>query len=185
MAGYLHKNLSKYLSSQWSYARYRLPSSSKHITLSAASGAPPDPDAAEEERCSVGWIEVPIVPATPPTSPPRPKSSSSKTPAPPTTEHQLVALTYSGGWFRLAPPSSPSVLASSPGSPIRDNVSTAASSRRLSATVSAPKSPTATSPGSKGKERNRTRTSDSEDVRPVRKCTLVEFKRFGRWDGWM
>ncbi|KAG8900903.1 hypothetical protein FRB99_005672 [Tulasnella sp. 403] len=186
LKNYLHK----YFSSQWSYAHYRLPSSSKHIALTAASGQGPDPDAAEEERCTVGWIEVPVEPPASGKQLTRTKSSSSQRNVPPpqnNVEYQLVALTYSGGWYRLSVPSVSTNPASIPSSASETG---STSARRLSSPAAiqrGPSSITSSRPTEKGKERarNKERNPDDEPDRPRRDCILVEFKRFGRWDGWM
>ena len=67
-------------------------------------------------------------------------------------EHQLVALTYSGGWYRLALPSS----TSAPAPP-----SSSSSSRRQSSDL-----------GDDDEE--------GADVKPGVQCRLVEFRRFGQ-----
>jgi len=175
-SGYLHK----YFSSQWSYAQYRLPSSSTHISLNAAtSGSRPTSSTTEEERCTVGWIEVPVV-VTPPLPPQAHKASSGQRPTPPPSrqvsiEHQLVALTFSGCWYRLSPPSSPSSKTAS------ESGGSSSSSRRMSSS-----STVTTKITEKGKDRAKREDGEGDPYadRPGRDCTLVEFKRFGRWDGW-
>ncbi|KAL7409899.1 WD40-repeat-containing domain protein [Mrakia frigida] len=67
-------------------------------------------------------------------------------------EHQLVALTYSGGWYRLALPSSSST-------PLPPS-SSSSHSRRESSEL-----------GGDG---------DDEDAKPGVQCRLVEFRRFGQ-----
>lgn len=65
--------LPKYFSSEWSYASYRLPAPTAHITLSSAlrgggergdgGKKKTEGDATEDapaEKCTVGWIEVPV-----------------------------------------------------------------------------------------------------------------------------
>ncbi|KAF7332133.1 WD-REPEATS-REGION domain-containing protein [Mycena kentingensis (nom. inval.)] len=76
--------LPKYFESEWSYAQYRIPTQSAHISLSATSIRSPVPEV-DEERCVVGWIEAPGNESGP-------------------VEYQLVALTYAGGWYRLSLP---------------------------------------------------------------------------------
>ncbi|KAF8192472.1 hypothetical protein BJ912DRAFT_962082 [Pholiota molesta] len=77
-----------YFESEWSYAQYRIPVQSSHISLSSTSRSA-GVDLPEEERCVVGWIEAP---AEDPAAP-----SNAK-------EYQLIALTYTGGWYRLSLP---------------------------------------------------------------------------------
>ncbi|KAG9012652.1 hypothetical protein FRB94_005262 [Tulasnella sp. JGI-2019a] len=182
LSGYLHK----YFSSQWSYAQYRLPSTSTHISLHSATpnNSRPDPRHTEEEKCTVGWIEVPVVvtpaPAiTTPQSPQSAKASGARviTPQPlrqTQVDYQLVALTFSGCWYRLSVPSSlstSSVNAVGSSSPVRR--------------ASSASSFTATEKGKgKAKRKDGSEAGDTDDERPERECSLIEFKRFGRWDGW-
>ncbi|KAK0491000.1 SVP1-like protein 2 [Armillaria novae-zelandiae] len=87
--------LPKYFESEWSYAQYRIPVQSSHISLSRSPAA----NVPDEERCVVGWIE------------------GSDDPEP----YQLVALTYTGGWYRLSlPTSEPPPVASGEGKEKRD-----------------------------------------------------------------
>ncbi|KAJ7638702.1 SVP1-like protein 2 [Roridomyces roridus] len=78
--------LPKYFESEWSYAQYRIPVQSAHISLSQTSSMRAPPSDVDEERCVVGWIEAPGTEEGGP------------------VEHQLVALTYAGGWYRLSLP---------------------------------------------------------------------------------
>ncbi|KAG8969014.1 hypothetical protein FRC03_004981 [Tulasnella sp. 419] len=214
LSNYIHK----YFASQWSYAQFRLPASSTHISLNSASGPAADPDAAEEEKCVVGWIEVPI--EIRPTSPsplasprsPRRGSTSSKPSSQPIAqptepqirmEHQLVALTFSGGWYRLSIPNSssgtgqsigsrhsPTPLPSASGSNHERGSSIASSSGAKSPKAKALSIPrrvsspsTSASDVEKRKDRDREADKDAEG-KISRKLILEEFRRFGRWDGW-
>ncbi|KAE9410358.1 hypothetical protein BT96DRAFT_961807 [Gymnopus androsaceus JB14] len=116
--------LPKYFESEWSYAQYRIPTQSSHISLSASTTASRSAteDIPDEERCVVGWIQ---------------------------------------GWYRLSIPKP------NPSSPSKG-------SRARSSSVSSTKSER-----SKGKEKER----DSKDPK-TSQCTLQEFRRYGRWDGW-
>jgi hypothetical protein len=213
LSPYLPVSLPKYFSSEWSHAQYRLPSRNPHADVLSSLGTSSNPDRSEstsasasagsdEERCVVGWIEVPTddpskgkdnpkrssVPVV--TSPeaqkisqpfagskgvrtfnPTSVSSSSRLSAllsPSTTvEHQLVALTFSGGWYRLALPSSMSV-------PAEPSPSAASSSsrRRLGSVVSS----SATDIGEGQEEGEETR-------KPRAQCRLVEYRRFGDESG--
>ena len=156
--------LPKYFDSEWSYAQYRIPSQSSHISLSATPRSP-TADVPDEERCVVGWIEAPV--GDDPT-------------ANAAVEFQLVALTYTGGWYRLSLPSkgipatapSPSTTGSISGSPPR--------------LTSIPRPRTGSGSSQitrfdKGKDKEREKDKDSKERR---ECVLLEFRRFGRWDGW-
>ncbi|KAF7983891.1 hypothetical protein HWV62_18248 [Athelia sp. TMB] len=158
--------LPKYFDSEWSYAQYRIPAQSSHISISAPSPRSPTADVPDEERCMVGWIEVPTSNAGGPS-----KTSG--------TEHQLIALTYTGGWYRLSLPKAPG-LSTPPASP----------TRALPTSGSPPKSfqmprPRTTSQSSitsrleKGKDKER-----AKEEKESRDCALQEYRRFGRWDGW-
>ena len=124
-----------------------------------------DPDAGEEERCIVGWI------ATPESDD---DNSSSLEP------YQLVALTYTGGWYRLALPTSgtathvadSAALSVSPLSASPPSVAALSMHRPRSSSGSS-----FTSRPSKGKEREK-------DAKESRECVLKEYRRYGRWDGW-
>lgn len=158
--------LPKYFESEWSYAQYRIPAQSSHISISAPSAQPPTADVADEERCTVGWIQVAVTDA----------STSSK---PSIAEYQLVALTYTGGWYRLSlpqtqgnntPPASPTRPLPTPGSPPK------------SFQMPRPRTSSGSSITSrldKGKDKER-----EKDAKDSRDCTLQEYRRFGRWDGW-
>ncbi|KAJ6599181.1 WD40-repeat-containing domain protein [Mycena vulgaris] len=155
--------LPKYFESEWSYAQYRIPVQSSHISLSATSSMRSPPADVDEERCVVGWIEAPDD-----GNPNRP------------VEHQLVALTYTGGWYRLSLPNATSSKAAT----------SAAVSTHAGSSTSPPKSISMprqrTSSGSavlsrfdKGKDKEK---KDGE--KQSRKCVLEEYRKFGRWDGW-
>ncbi|KAJ7047486.1 SVP1-like protein 2 [Mycena alexandri] len=152
--------LPKYFESEWSYAQYRIPAQSSHISLSQTSIRSPTAEV-DEERCVVGWIEAP-------------DENLSSGPV----EYQLVALTYAGGWYRLSLPNASSSKAKA--------ASTHAGSSSSPKPTSMPRQ--RTSSGSsvlsrfdkgKGKEKEK---KDGE--KQSRKCVLEEYRRFGRWDGW-
>ncbi|KAJ7283768.1 SVP1-like protein 2 [Mycena rebaudengoi] len=154
--------LPKYFESEWSYAQYRIPVQSSHISLSGAGAT-----WQTEERCVVGWIEAP----------------GTESPSNGPVEYQLIALTYAGGWYRLSlPNASSSKSAGSTALPGRPGTSTSPPK-----SISMPRqrtssgSTTVLSRADKGKEKEREK-KDRE--KPSRKCVLEEFRRFGRWDGW-
>ncbi|PFH51422.1 hypothetical protein AMATHDRAFT_59172 [Amanita thiersii Skay4041] len=150
--------LPKYFESEWSYAQYRIPVQSSHLTM-ATNPAIQSPvlDPPDEERCVVGWIQC-------------------KTEAPdaePISEHQLVALTFTGGWYRLSLPQQSIALkkaaAGLTGSPPRALL--LARPRTLSGSSFR---------SEKGKEKE-----THHEVKGRRtQCVLEEFRRYGRWDGW-
>ncbi|KAL0582027.1 Phosphatidylinositol 3,5-bisphosphate-binding protein [Marasmius crinis-equi] len=146
----------KYFESEWSYAQYRIPMQSSHISLTSTTRSPTE-DVPDEERCVVGWVSVPVDD--------RPDGA---------TEPQLIALTYVGGWYRLAlPKSASSSSASSEGgrsskSPLPQHMSSRSS---VTSTAKQQRS-------GKGKEKER-----EKDPKTIQ-CTLEEYRRFGRWDGW-
>jgi hypothetical protein len=163
----------KYFESEWSYAQFRIPTQSAHISLTQQAAArDANPDLAEEEKCTVGWIEAPTARTT------TAQSAVAAAP-PPAPEYQLIALTYTGGWYRLALPNKKPSSAASGAAQI--NVSSSGSVRS-----GRPRSPSGSSVaggrGDKGKG-VASRDSDRKDGRG-RDCTLMEFRRFGTWDGW-
>jgi hypothetical protein len=121
-------------------------------------------DQSEEERCVVGWISA---------------YSDDPLQTPSTREYQLIALTFSGGWYRLSLPKVASSKAASgsyassgslSGSPPRSpQIPYARSTTGSSSTVAL----------DKGKEKER-----DKEKKESRNCTLQEYRRFGRWDGW-
>lgn len=207
--------LPKLFASEWSYAQYRLPAQPPSSSLAALSTQATDPtaDRVEEERCTVAWIEVPSttpVPALPPPLPISPakhgkaaRSTSSHPvkpiatpPAPtPATEYQLVALTYSGGWYRLSLPPAAGMNTpneSRPGTPTggRSGGSVLSSSPKdasvLSGTGGRGKGTEGTARGGdrgKGKGKEEPEGKETKE-KQSRQCVLEEFRRFGRWDGW-
>ncbi len=135
----------------------------------------------DEEKCVVGWIQIS----------PEDQDEPGRAHL---VEYQLVALTYTGGWYRLALPSSST--AASPASPIATSSSASARAgtptlrEPLSASppsvrtisMARPRSGSGSSFGvrsDKGKERDR-----EKEEKPGRDCVLREYRRFGRWDGW-
>ncbi|PSR71784.1 hypothetical protein PHLCEN_2v12285 [Hermanssonia centrifuga] len=164
--------LPKYFDSEWSYAQYRIPAQSAHISLSAPPTKLPTADDVDEEKCVVGWIEGPA------------DDSGEPNRAAP-SEYQLIALTYTGGWYRLSLPASntPMMPSGSP-SPKSQPISISPPSvRQLS--MQRPRSPTGssvvTSRTEKGKGKDRERDKEGKESRD---CILREFRRYGRWDGW-
>lgn len=138
----------KYFQSEWSYAHYRIPTQTSHISLSASSQhRSATDDVPDEERCTVGWIPAP---------PSNTQASGD--------DYHLVALTYTGGWYRLSTPRA---------SQLQDGGKPSSSTRQRSDSTS-----TVGSRTDKGKEK------EDKGGKQSRRCTLEEFRRFGRWDGW-
>jgi hypothetical protein len=166
----------KIFGSEWSYATYSIPSQQSHIALSSTSIRSQSKGIAEEDKCVVGWIQA-AVDEDDPTH----------------LEYQLVALTYTGGWYRLKLPGD------SRSHPYSGDTGSLPGSPRLG-TGPLPVSPPSVKSGvgnkgyqprhrttsvssmrlDKGKEREK---GDGE-AKPSRKCTLEEYRKFGRWDGW-
>jgi len=158
----------KYFESEWSYAQFRIPTQSAHISLTQQAAArDANPDLAEEEKCTVGWIEAPTAPHAAAAAPP---------PAP---VYQLIALTYTGGWYRLALPSKKSSSATAGSA--QTNVPSSGSVRSGRA-----RSPSGSSVAGGGRTDKGKGVSsrDSDRQEGGRDCTLMEFRRFGSWDGW-
>ncbi|KAG8694275.1 hypothetical protein FRC08_008587 [Ceratobasidium sp. 394] len=207
--------LPKFLGSEWSYAQYRLPAQPPSSNLAALSTQLADPTAEkiEEERCTVAWIEVPVAAPAPIPKPPAPPSpaklgkvtrSTTSHPAKPSapqpeptpaTEYQLVALTYSGGWYRLSLPPVAGVTTPSEGRPTtptggRAGGSVLSSSPKdasvLSGIGARGKGADSRRATDKGKEREGKGEPEMKEVKEKqsRQCVLEEFRRFGRWDGW-
>ncbi|KAG6857335.1 hypothetical protein H0H87_005638 [Tephrocybe sp. NHM501043] len=151
--------LPKYFDSEWSYAQYRIPTQSSHITISAPASRSPTADIPDEERCVVGWIDVP---------------HSNESGQEKGTDYQLIALTYVGGWYRLSlPQHGSSSRSSSPANAV------SSSPPRVSALQHRPSNVSSASGRDKGKEKEQ-----DKEGKESRECALQEFRRFGRWDGW-
>lgn len=146
--------LPKYFDSEWSYAQYRIPTQAAHISLSSTSSVRSShTDIAADEKCVVGWITV----------------ASEDTGVAP--EFQLVVLTYSGGWYRLAlPPKGSQASPSAAGSPLKSSSVSRQRTSSVSSIASLPEK-------GKGKEREKERKGSRELV-------LQEYRKYGRWDGW-
>ncbi|KAF9534809.1 WD40-repeat-containing domain protein [Crepidotus variabilis] len=169
--------LPKYFESEWSYAQYRIPVQSAHISLSSTSRTS-GVDLPDEERCVVGWIQGPAEDALQ---------------ASPMPNYQLIALTFTGGWYRLALPKLAGVSPNTASSNLkRTSLSGGGSPKSaLSALPGSPpkpyvpQSPRSVSGSSvvsrmdKGKEKER-----DKEKKESRSCTLQEYRRYGRWDGW-
>ncbi|KAG6855094.1 hypothetical protein C0991_006023 [Blastosporella zonata] len=144
--------LPKYFDSEWSYAQYRIPSQSSHITLSAPPSRSPTADVPDEERCVVGWIEI------------NPTNESGKGKA---AEYQLIALTYVGGWYRLSLPQRGSSY-----QPSSSANAASSSPPRVSATQHRPSSTSSVGGRDKGKEKE-----VEKEGKESRECALQEFRR--------
>ncbi|EJU06405.1 hypothetical protein DACRYDRAFT_73851 [Dacryopinax primogenitus] len=81
--------LPKYFQSEWSYATFRLPQPATHTDLGTLT-LPDEP----ELRCTCAWVEVPAMDERG-----RPREDQ--------VDHNLVALTWAGGWYRLGLPERP------------------------------------------------------------------------------
>ncbi|KAF8338727.1 WD40-repeat-containing domain protein [Cantharellus anzutake] len=192
--------LPKYFRSEWSYASYRLPGPTAHIALSSALGSagdnPRSIDAGEAEKCVVGWIQVPV----------RVEEEFVEEEV---MQYQLLALTYSGCWYRLSIPSSSVTsslvssavsgtaltgqvppLASPPPSIAGGAVPSPKDTRHPHRTPSAPRSttslplPSSARPHRSSPTRGKKGEGNVDSEKRGRECVLEEFRRFGRWDGW-
>lgn len=217
--------MSKYIQSEWSYAQYSLPRPPAHVALSTTSSASRmgsvNPDAGEEERCVVAWVQVPGFQPSPssppqpslplssvassspkgkgkareldstsdrerrrstlvsqgPSSPPPKKetlTASGATVTPP--QYQLIALTYSGSWYRLSLPGS-----TSPG--VTGDLRNSPKSSKSAGTPTRASTPTGYK-GSLREEGKQRRASGEVKSNVSSSLRLEEFRRFGRFDGW-
>ncbi|EKM80380.1 hypothetical protein AGABI1DRAFT_113571 [Agaricus bisporus var. burnettii JB137-S8] len=169
--------LPKYFGSEWSYAQYRIPVQSSHISLSSTrpavsssslSSAPvvKDTDVPAEERCVVGWVPI--------------ATEDMNGTGSAVSEWQLIALTYMGGWYRLALPTH---VKEGKKEARGSNVGgTGSVSGSASGKVTGKLGPSRLGPGSPTKSREQEKGKERESER--RECVLEEYRRFGRWDGW-
>lgn len=165
----------KIFGSEWSYATYSIPSQQSHIALSSTSIRSQSKGIAEEDKCVVGWIQA-----------------AADENDPTHLEYQLVALTYTGGWYRLKLPGDSGSQGSSPGDSLPGSprsgggplpVSPPSFKGGIAIKGNQPRHRTSSVSSmrtDKGKEREK---GDGE-AKPSRKCTLEEYRKFGRWDGW-
>ncbi|KAH7887852.1 WD40-repeat-containing domain protein [Phlebopus sp. FC_14] len=150
--------LPKYFDSEWSYAQYRIPAQAAHISLSSTSVRSSNTDLAADEKCVVGWIKV--------------SADSDEH----NFQYQLVALTYSGGWYRLSlPGKGTSTQSSALGSALTSGSFPKSSSTRQRT----PSTPSITSFAEKGKGKER-----DKERKESRELVLQEYRKYGRWDGW-
>lgn len=208
-------SLPKYFDSEWSYAQYRIPTQKNHIALSAGTSGGKLSDAIADERCTVSWVPVEIdTPSLsaqiPPTSPTLgsakrkgkerervfDKTQHQHAQTQKTIEYQLIALTYSGGWYRLGLPTSASTPLLTSARPLSAGTSTIGHGGASSATSHAG-GPTRTRLGQHhrapsgstvvtdrtSKEKGKGKDGDEKE-KVGRDCVLLEYRRFGRWDGW-
>lgn len=157
-------SLPKYFVSEWSYAQYRIPSQKTHLTLSAGTSGGSLSDMVEDERFNVAWIKVPLEHLDL-------SSKESK------TEFQLIALTYSGGWFRIALPNSTQL-------PTRSQTPTIPSSASHAGRATGRPRSSSGSIASGRVRLNKGKEKEPEPEKAGHACILQEFRRFGRWDGW-
>lgn len=124
--------------------------------MTLASAHSPTADVPDEERCVVGWIQAP-------------PNDNPESAGPGAMEHQLVALTYTGGWYRLSLPNADSA--------INIPISPSSGSPRVPINLQRQRTSSGSSIGrsDKGKEKEEKESGE---------CVLREFRRFGRWDGW-
>ncbi|KIY46620.1 hypothetical protein FISHEDRAFT_75440 [Fistulina hepatica ATCC 64428] len=150
----------QYLKPERSYAQFRIPTQSAHISLSPTTATSPTGDVLDQERCVVGWIEVP---------------NSENLPI---SEYQLIVLTYAGGWYRVSVPRSSASSVSTTSSSVAPTSSVSAygvptkSHHRRPSSISS-----VVSNKGKGKDREK-------EQKESRDCALQEFRRFGQWDAW-
>lgn len=148
-------------------------------------------DVVQDERCTVAWIQVPPPESTPTSFEDKKGNDKGKLPESP-PEYQMIALTYSGGWYRIALPTSPTASASavSRGTSLTRAASTSGASGSFrpshrarsssGSSIGTGRSGTPRTAKGKGKEKE----TDEKSEKVGSECTLQEFRRFGRWDGW-
>ncbi|TEB30157.1 SVP1-like protein 2 [Coprinellus micaceus] len=153
----------KYFESEWSYAQYRIPVQSAHISLSSTSKTKePNLDQPEEEKCVVGWIDVS-------------EDDDLESEREPGPEYQLIALTHTGGWYRLSlPPVKGAVVKDVPSASATKLLRQATTQQGYARSSASSSASSRTDRHGKGKEKEK----------QSRDCVLEEYRKYGRWDGW-
>lgn len=112
----LQPYLPKYFSSEWSHSQFRLPAPAPTAsrlpfslsTASTLSGERSSTPTVEDDVCISTWIEVEIPLANPPEREAvkgKMREQPREVERPTRKESQVIALTRSGGWYRIAPQS--------------------------------------------------------------------------------
>ena len=99
-------------------------------------------------------------------------------------EYQLVALTFTGGWYRLSLPNNETKDRAGTPEPYQGPSKSSQPTARRSDNQRRTDSPQlgGSRRSSEQKRASPRRNSDAQDDNG--KCQLEEFRRFGRWDGW-
>lgn len=189
-----------YTNSEWSYAQYHLPTPPAHIVPSTSQTSrlgTAHPDAGDKEKFIVAWIQVqpthsPLTPRQSPTplpTSPKGKGKATEYRKPEHNkfvkpEYQLVAVTFTGGWYRLSLPHNGPPRSGTP-EPYQGKSQSARGGTRTSKGPSSVAGSVTSSVTSarKQSEPARRRSSDAKEGGNT-ECILEEFRRFGRWDGW-
>jgi WD repeat-containing protein 45 len=95
-------------------------------------------------------------------------------------DYQLIALTFTGGWYRLSLPKVGSSSKQSSGSFSTGLASGSPPKSSLGYHTRSVSGSSTTGRLDKGKEKEK----DREEKKDSRNCILQEYRRFGRWDGW-
>ncbi|KIM25202.1 hypothetical protein M408DRAFT_331305 [Serendipita vermifera MAFF 305830] len=120
------------------------------------------------------------------------RSSRAGVTSPSLPDYQLVALTFTGGWYRLSLPnqSEPTDRSSTP-EPYQGSGGAKRSAPRQPESIApsertgsgSPQLATKRLADQKRRDSSRRRGSDAQ-VNDTNQCHLEEFRRYGRWDGW-
>ncbi|KAF9006485.1 WD40-repeat-containing domain protein [Cyathus striatus] len=156
-------SLPKYFGSEWSYAQFRIPVKLSHISLSSTS-RPTNDGAPEEEHCVVGWIDA---------------STKDGSDSPNVPDYQLIALTYTGRWYRISLPGGPSSF-NAPASPVPASPRPFPSSPTPSNHSRSISGSSATTIGRLDKGKGKEKEKEKRGL----ECIVQENRRYGRWDGW-
>jgi hypothetical protein len=97
----------------------------------------------------------------------------------------MIALTWAGGWYRLTLPGSSSAVTSTPPETLHRTPLGASPPTRTPLLPPQPTRPASTSASTSRPDKGKGKAKDRDKDKDKSRCTLQEFRKFGRFDGWL